>query len=97
MAAHRRCAASWVAALDLIAARFGQAAAARTDLSVTGLRRAALREFFDMWIGCERVVTVYSQGVNRLPSGTDKVNAILNCHLATGRIGRPAISPSSRM
>lgn len=38
-------------------------------------------------------VTLYSQGVNQSAQGTDKVNAILNCHLATGRIGRPGASP----
>ncbi|MCE3519462.1 molybdopterin-dependent oxidoreductase, partial [Escherichia coli] len=27
--------------------------------------------------------------------GTDKVNAIINCHLATGRIGRPGMGPFS--
>jgi assimilatory nitrate reductase catalytic subunit len=41
------------------------------------------------------VVTVYSQGVNQSASGTDKVNAIINCHLATGRIGRPGMGPFS--
>ena len=41
------------------------------------------------------MVTVYSQGVNRSESGTDTVNAILNCHLATGRIGRPGMGPFS--
>ena len=30
-----------------------------------------------------------SQGVNQSAQGTDKVNAIINCHLATGRIGKP--------
>ena len=40
-------------------------------------------------------VTVYSQGVNQSSSGTDKVNAIINCHLATGRIGRPGMGPFS--
>jgi len=35
------------------------------------------------------VVTVYSQGVNQSAHGSDKVNAIINCHLATGRIGQP--------
>jgi assimilatory nitrate reductase catalytic subunit len=29
-------------------------------------------------------------GVNQSSSGADKVNAIINCHLLTGRIGRPA-------
>jgi assimilatory nitrate reductase catalytic subunit len=41
------------------------------------------------------VVTVYSQGVNQSAVGTDKVNAIINCHLATGRIGRPGMGPFS--
>ena len=43
----------------------------------------------------QRVVTLYSQGVNQSAQGTDKVNAILNCHLATGRIGKPGASPFS--
>ena len=37
-----------------------------------------------------RPVTAFSQGVNQSTSGTDKVNAIVNVHLATGRIGKPA-------
>ena len=36
-----------------------------------------------------------SQGVNQSAQGTDKVNAIINCHLATGRIGRPGMGPFS--
>ena len=40
-------------------------------------------------------MTLYSQGVNQSVSGADKVNAILNCHLATGRIGRAGIGPFS--
>ena len=35
-----------------------------------------------------RVVTCFSQGVNQSIEGTDKVNAIINCHLLTGRIGK---------
>jgi assimilatory nitrate reductase catalytic subunit len=33
--------------------------------------------------------------VNQSSAGTDKVNAIINCHLATGRIGRPGMGPFS--
>jgi assimilatory nitrate reductase catalytic subunit len=40
-------------------------------------------------------MTLYSQGVNQSSAGTDKVNAIINCHLATGRIGRPGMGPFS--
>ncbi len=43
----------------------------------------------------EKTVTLYSQGVNQSSAGTDKVNAILNCHLLTGRIGRPGMGPFS--
>ncbi|MEM7643123.1 MAG: molybdopterin-dependent oxidoreductase [Pseudomonadota bacterium] len=70
--------------------------AARGDnLDATGLAAEDLRAFFRLWTRTERVVTVYSQGVNQSTSGTDKVNAILNCHLATGRIGTPGCGPFS--
>lgn len=61
----------------------------------TGLTPRDLRAFYDLWARTERTVTVYSQGVNQSSSGSDKVNAIVNCHLATGRIGRPGTGPFS--
>ncbi|HEY8254919.1 MAG TPA: molybdopterin-dependent oxidoreductase, partial [Rhizomicrobium sp.] len=57
--------------------------------AAAGLRSEDLRAFYDLFARTERVVTLYSQGVNQSASGSDKVNAIINCHLATGRIGRP--------
>lgn len=66
-----------------------------SDPDATGLPPDILARFLDLWIGSPRVVTVYSQGINQSSSGTDKVNAILNCHLATGRIGRPGMGPFS--
>jgi assimilatory nitrate reductase catalytic subunit len=60
-----------------------------------GLDPEALETFYAWFAATERVVTVYSQGVNQSASGTDKVNAIINCHLATGRIGRPGMGPFS--
>ncbi|MXU63885.1 nitrate reductase [Oceanomicrobium pacificus] len=60
-----------------------------------GLSTGEIAAFFAEWAGTERVVTVYSQGVNQARNGTDKVNAILNCHLATGRIGRVGMGPFS--
>ncbi|PTV94121.1 assimilatory nitrate reductase (NADH) alpha subunit apoprotein [Rhodobacter aestuarii] len=71
------------------------AAAQASDPALTGLSDADLAAFYRLWIGSEKVVTVYSQGINQSSSGTDKVNAILNCHLATGRIGRPGMGPFS--
>ncbi len=67
----------------------------RTVADVTGLSASALHAFFDLFVGTERVVTIFSQGVNQSIAGTDKVNAIINCHLATGRIGRPGMGPFS--
>ncbi|QRM55831.1 nitrate reductase [Sinorhizobium sp. BG8] len=61
----------------------------------TGLGASELRQFFALFERTEKVVTAYSQGVNQSSSGTDKVNAIINCHLATGRIGRPGMGPFS--
>ncbi|MFM0526065.1 molybdopterin-dependent oxidoreductase [Paraburkholderia strydomiana] len=54
-----------------------------------------LLEFYRLFARTERVVTVYSQGVNQSSAGTDKVNSIINCHLLTGRIGKPGMGPFS--
>ncbi len=61
----------------------------------TGLSEAELEAFFDLFANRDKSVTIYSQGVNQSSGGTDKVNAIINCHLATGRIGRPGTGPFS--
>jgi assimilatory nitrate reductase catalytic subunit len=61
----------------------------------TGLPPADIAAFFELFRTTERVVTCYSQGVNQSAQGTDKVNAIINCHLATGRIGRAGMGPFS--
>lgn len=61
----------------------------------TGLSESELVAFYRLFETTRKVVTCYSQGVNQSSSGTDKVNAIINCHLATGRIGRPGMGPFS--
>lgn len=60
-----------------------------------GLSTAETAAFFERFARTPRVVTLYSQGINQSSSGSDKVNAILNCHLATGRIGKPGAGPFS--
>jgi len=70
-------------------------AARADDPSKTGLSPDEIAAFCNLWMGTERVVTVFSQGVNQSSSGSDKVNAIINCHLASGRIGRPGMGPFS--
>ena len=61
----------------------------------TGLVASDIERFYGWWTASARVVTCYSQGVNQSAHGTDKVNAIVNCHLATGRIGKPGAGPLS--
>jgi len=62
---------------------------------ICGLPEDTVAEFYRLFARTERVVTVYSQGINQSSSGTDKVNAIINCHLLTGRIGRIGMGPFS--
>ena len=61
----------------------------------TGLSPRDLATFYTMVARTPKTVTVYSQGVNQSVNGTDKVNAIINTHLATGRIGSPGMGPFS--
>ncbi len=71
------------------------ASARMSNPAMTGLRASDIATFLNWFTTTERVVTIYSQGINQSESGTDKVNAILNCHLATGRIGRAGMGPLS--
>ena len=72
------------------------AAARECDFSeITGVSQIELENFYSLFAGTERTVTVWSQGVNQSSAGTDKVNAIINCHLLTGRIGREGMGPFS--
>lgn len=66
-----------------------------TVAEACGIPRQDVATFYDWFGATEKVVTLYSQGVNQSAQGTDKVNAIINCHLATGRIGRPGMGPFS--
>jgi assimilatory nitrate reductase catalytic subunit len=60
-----------------------------------GLVEADVAQFFELFRKTVKTVTCYSQGVNQSAQGTDKVNAIVNCHLATARIGRAGMGPFS--
>jgi assimilatory nitrate reductase catalytic subunit len=76
-------------------------AAARAGGGVEQVARACrvdpalLREFYELFARTPATITAFSQGVNQSSAGTDKANAIINCHLATGRIGKPGAGPFS--
>jgi assimilatory nitrate reductase catalytic subunit len=80
---------------DAIARARSMAGSVSATARATGLAEPDVADFFQMFANTPRVVTMYSQGVNQSAQGTDKVNAIVNCHLATGRIGKPGASPFS--
>ncbi|MGR5062693.1 nitrate reductase [Photobacterium sp. DNB22_13_2] len=63
--------------------------------AVTGLDKTQILAFYQLFAASEKTVTVYSQGINQSTSGSNKVNSILNCHLATGRVGKPGCTPFS--
>ena len=60
-----------------------------------GLAESDVAHFFELFHATPNTVTAFSQGVNQSAQGTDKVSAIINCHLVTGRIGRPGMGPFS--
>ncbi len=62
---------------------------------ICGLSVESVEEFYRWFAQTEKTVTFYSQGVNQSSSGVDKSNAIINVHLATGRVGKLGASPFS--
>lgn len=60
-----------------------------------GLQLDQLKQFYALFARKEKVITLFSQGINQSSSGTDKVNSIINCHLLSGRIGRPGMGAFS--
>lgn len=76
----------------------GDALLAAGDFDVakaTGLSQTDLKQFYDLFAAHPKTVTAFSMGVNQAVDGTDKVNAIINCHLLTGRIGKEGAGPFS--
>jgi len=55
----------------------------------------SIRQFYECVAATDKTVTAFSMGVNQSQSGTDKVNAITNTHLFTGRVGKVGASPFS--
>jgi assimilatory nitrate reductase catalytic subunit len=60
-----------------------------------GLTENDINEFFKAFAMTEKTVTVFSQGINQSANGVEKASAILHCHLATGKIGKPGACPFS--
>ncbi len=80
---------------DALAAALADAPSIEQVAEGCALPPEHVARFYRWFCQTRRVVTLFSQGVNQSSQGTDKVNAILNVHLATGRIGKPGMGPFS--
>ena len=71
-------------------------APSQTELAATlNISKKDLALFYQRFSDTEKTVTIYSQGVNQSTQGSNKVNSIINCHIATNRIGKPGMGPFS--
>jgi ferredoxin-nitrate reductase len=64
--------------------------AARCGISEADLATAA-----HFWGRSQRVLSMWSMGINQSSEGTAKVRSIINLHLMTGQIGKPGAGPFS--
>ncbi len=60
-----------------------------------GVAEPDLEAFFRLFAETPRTVSLFSMGANQSAQGVAKGLAILNAHLATGRIGKPGACPFS--
>ncbi|MBD1851536.1 nitrate reductase [Leptolyngbya sp. FACHB-711] len=67
-----------------------QVTAERCGISVEQLEQAAR-----MWGESNRVLSLWSMGMNQSSEGTAKVRSLINLHLLTGQIGKPGAGPFS--
>lgn len=66
------------------------------DIAIkTGISRDKLELFFEKFANTEKVMTLFSMGVNQSSRGVDKANSIINAHLLTGKIGKLGSAPFS--
>lgn len=60
-----------------------------------GIDESDLATLYKWFSTTKKSISFYSQGINQSATGTDKCNAIINCHLASGKIGLAGAGPFS--
>lgn len=60
-----------------------------------GVDEEQLNKLYQLFADTEKSMCIYSQGANQSTQGSNKVNSIINCFIATGRIGKPGMGPFS--
>ncbi|WP_458734319.1 nitrate reductase [Zobellella taiwanensis] len=66
-----------------------------TVAEATGLSIARLERFYQLFLDHPKTLTLFCMGINQSLQGTLNAGAIINCHLLTGRIGKPGAAPFS--
>ncbi|MBF7687317.1 nitrate reductase [Acinetobacter rathckeae] len=61
----------------------------------TGISIESLTQFYEKFAQTEKVMTLFSMGVNQSSQGVNKANSIINCHLLSGKIGKLGAAPFS--
>lgn len=84
------CTSNFPAYAEVIRHYTPQMVAQRCGISIADLETAAR-----YWQQSQRVLSMWSMGVNQSSEGTAKVRTIINLHLMTGQIGKPGAGPFS--
>ncbi|MEM8807603.1 MAG: molybdopterin-dependent oxidoreductase, partial [Cyanobacteria bacterium P01_G01_bin.38] len=62
---------------------------------ICGIPVKEIEQAAKWWGESERVLSLWSMGINQSSEGTAKVRTIINLHLMTGNVGRPGAGPFS--
>jgi assimilatory nitrate reductase catalytic subunit len=54
-----------------------------------------VKRLYELFVKTEKIISFFSQGINQSSSGVDKVNSIINVHLASGKIGKSGMGAFS--
>ncbi len=60
-----------------------------------GIPEKRLRDVAHLWSRSEKILSLWSMGVNQRREGTAVVGGLINLHLLTGQIGKPGTGPFS--
>ena len=80
--------------LAAFAQLIAEATPARTA-EICGISEQQLREVASLWVRHDRILSLWSMGVNQRREGTAVVCGLINLHLLTGQIGKPGAGPFS--
>ena len=88
--------AAHVAGFEEVAAELSRVDQAITAVAADcGVAVTDLERFFRWFAETPKTVSLFSMGANQSTQGVAKGSAIINAHLATGRIGKPGACPFS--